>query len=146
MIIKPVESEREWEMARGIRTRVFVEEQGCPPEEEWDAYDERSRHIIVLVNGSPAATARWRVAPYAERLAAKLERFAVLPEYRGKGLGRQLVAYVIRDAEAAGFPVQVIHAQAHLRSFYESFDFVAEGDLFMEAGIPHIKMARMPGR
>lgn len=129
-------------MARAIRQRVFIEEQACPPEEEWDEYDERSRHFIGLVDGMPAATARWRTVPYAERLAAKLERFALLPEHRGGGLGRQLVAFVIRDAEAAGFPVQVIHAQAHLQGFYELLGFVAQSEQFMEAGIPHVKMVR----
>ncbi len=129
-------------MATAIRQRVFVEEQACPPEEEWDGYDETSRHLLGMVAAAPAATARWRTYPYEGRLAAKLERFAVLPERRGSGLGRQLVAFAIRDAEAAGFRVQVIHAQAHLQAFYESFGFAAVGERFEEAGIPHVRMVR----
>lgn len=142
MQIKHIESDTEWQMARAIRQRVFIEEQACPPEEEWDAYDESSRHVIGFEAGRPVATARWRVISWQGDPAAKLERFAVVPEARGNGLGRALVAHVIANAEAAGFTTQVIHAQAHLRQFYASLCFEPEGDIFMEAGIPHVLMVR----
>ncbi|HET6566455.1 MAG TPA: GNAT family N-acetyltransferase, partial [Rhodothermales bacterium] len=87
------------------RQRVFVEEQACPPEEEWDAYDETSRHLLGIEGDRPVATARWRVVPWEGGPAAKLERFAVLAEARGRGLGRALVGHVIQDAEQAGFAI-----------------------------------------
>lgn len=140
--IHPVENEVEWEQARAIRQRVFVEEQDCPPEEEWDAWDATSRHVLGTVDDTPVATARWRTVPYDDLLAAKLERFAVLPAYRGQGYGRQLVRYVLQDARKAGFRHFVLHAQAHLEGFYASFGFEAVGERFIEAGIPHVKMVK----
>jgi predicted GNAT family N-acyltransferase len=140
--IKPVESEAEWEQAKAIRTRVFIEEQDCPPEEEWDGWDETSRHVLGLIDETPIATARWRTVPYHQELVAKLERFAVLPDYRGAGYGRALVRYVIDDAEQAGFSTLVLHAQAHLEDFYASFGFETVGEPFDEAGIRHVKMVR----
>lgn len=140
--IKPVESEAEWEQAKAIRTRVFIEEQECPPEEEWDGWDATSRHVLGLLDETPIATARWRTVPYQQELVAKMERFAVLPDYRGEGYGRALVRYVMEDAEQAGFSTLVLHAQAHLEDFYASFGFETVGEPFDEAGIRHVKMVR----
>lgn len=145
MQMKPVESEAEWAQAKAIRRRVFIEEQDCPPEEEWDGLDETSRHVLGLVDDESVATARWRTVPYDEALAAKLERFAVLQPHRGRGYGRQLVRYVLDDARRAGFTTFVLHAQAHLEDFYASFGFERVGAPFEEAGIPHVKMVKRDG-
>jgi predicted GNAT family N-acyltransferase len=140
LTITPVESEAEWEHAKTIRRRVFIEEQDCPPDEEWDGLDATSRHVLGTVDGTPVATARWRTVAHDEALAAKLERFAVLPTYRGRGYGRQLVRYVLHDAHRAGFGRFILHAQAHLEAFYASFGFERVGEPFHEAGIPHVRM------
>ncbi len=142
LYIRPVADEADWEQAKAIRQRVFVEEQRCPPQEEWDAYDETSRHFIGLEAGTPVATARWRVAVYEEKPVAKLERFAVLPACRGRGYGRDLVRYVMRDAEHAGFDTLLLNAQAHLENFYAGLGFVSDGARFEEAGLPHVRMVR----
>lgn len=142
LTITPVESEAEWEHAKAIRRRVFIEEQDCPPDEEWDGLDATSRHVLGMVDGTPVATARWRTVAYGEALAAKLERFAVLPTHRGRGYGRQLVRYVLHDAHRAGFDRFVLHAQEHLEAFYTSFGFERVGAPFSEAGIPHVKMTK----
>ena len=123
-----------------IRQRVFVEEQDCPPEEEWDAFDAISRHFLGYVAGRPVATARWRSAAFDERVVAKLERFAVGAAYRGRGYGRALVRYLMEDIRQAGFDDMLLNAQAHLVDFYADFGFRATGHRFMEAGIPHVEM------
>ncbi len=140
--IQPVESEAAWEEARRIRQHVFVEEQGCPPEEEWDAHDPASRHLVGYAEGRAVAVARWRAAAHGEEIVAKLERFAVLPDCRGRGYGRAMVARAMRDARQAGFDVLFLHAQAHLENFYASFGFERAGAPFVEAGIPHVPMLR----
>ncbi len=148
MELRRAETEADWLAARRIRQRVFVEEQACPPEEEWDAWDEpanRGRtchHLLGLVDGTPVATARWRPTEHGGRPAAKLERFAVLPAWRGRGLGRALVEGTLREAEAAGFATCVLHAQVRLRALYASFGFVPVGGVFEEAGLPHLAMVR----
>jgi predicted GNAT family N-acyltransferase len=144
MQVRPVENESDWEHAKAIRERVFIEEQDCPPEEEWDQWDATSRHVLGTVDGEPVATARWRTVVDGETIVAKLERFAVLPAHRGEGYGQQLVDYVLRDARQAGFGQFMLHAQAHLEDFYASFGFASVGERFVEAGIPHVKMVK-PG-
>ena len=143
-----VETEADWQTAKHIRQRVFVEEQACPPEEEWDAHDEPAargvtcHHLLGLVQGEPVAVARWRPVTLNGEAFAKLERFAVLPAHRGRGLGRALVSATLDDASAAGFTAFVLHAQAHLEGLYASFGFRTVGEEFEEAGIPHVKMMR----
>ena len=50
MHIRPIRSDAEWQLVKTIRTRVFIEEQACPPEEEWDTYDATSRHFLGQTN------------------------------------------------------------------------------------------------
>ena len=151
MIVRRIETETDWDAAQRIRTRVFIEEQGCPPEEEWDAHDEPAargvtcHHLLGLVDGEPVAVARWRPVTHDGERMAKLERFAVLPAWRGKGLGRRMVAATIEDAAAASFTAFVLHAQAHLEGLYASFGFERVGGVFEEAGIPHVLMVRRGG-
>jgi predicted GNAT family N-acyltransferase len=130
---------------------VFIEEQACPPEEEWDAYDAPEArgttgiHLLGLVGAAPVATARWHATTLDGAPAAKLERFAVLPPWRGGGRGRTLVAAALADARGAGHTRFVLHAQAHLEGFYASFGFRPVGARFWEAGIEHVKMVLTTG-
>ncbi len=129
-----------------IRTVVFIGEQECPPEEEWDTFDEPGarystcRHFVGSWNGVDVATARWHETTYDNQPAAKLERFAVLKEARGNGFGTAMVEHLMDDARAQGYEALVLHAQAYLKEFYERLGFVRIGDVFDEAGIPHVKM------
>ena len=140
--IRVVASPEEMNVARAIREEVFVREQACAPEEEWDAFDEISRHFVGYAGGSPVAVARWRTTLHNGRSVAKLERFAVRAPYRGRGYGRRMVESLIQDAARAGFSTCFIHAQAHLESYYQAFGFRTIGGRFMEAGIPHVPMLR----
>lgn len=142
MNVIPVRNEDDWQAARTIRTQVFIEEQDCPPDEEWDGHDEQSRHVLGVVDGTPVATARWRAVPHGEDVVAKLERFAVLPDYRGDGRGTALVQTVLDDARRAGFDTFLVHAQAHLEDWYERLGFASTGRTFEEAGLPHVEMVR----
>ena len=147
MTIRPATSDADWDAVRGVRQAVFVEEQACPPEEEWDAHDEPGRrgrathHLLAVEGGAPVGCARWRTVGAAEgRAAAKLERFAVVRAARGRGVGRALVARALADARAAGHRRFVLHAQTYAVGLYAAFGFEPEGDAFDETGIEHVKM------
>lgn len=142
MTITRVQSEDDFEHARAIRTRVFVEEQGCAPDDEWDGHDETSRHVLGRVDDTPMATARWRAVPHGEEIVAKLERIAVLPDYRGDGHGTALVQALLDDARRAGFDTFLVHAQEPLQEWYEHLGFTATGSAFEEAGMPHVAMVK----
>lgn len=119
-----------------IRREVFVDEQNCPPELEWEFEDE-STHFLATVDGEPAGASRWRKTDKGY----KLERFAVLQKFRGMGVGQELVKTVLNDLPADATYVYM-HAQIQAVSLYEKFGFEKVGPEFEEAGIRHYKMIR----
>lgn len=118
-----------------IRQRVFVEEQQVSREEEYDEHEDESMHYMLLVEKQPAGTARWRFTDKG----IKLERFAVLPEFRNRGGGAALVKAVLNDVRPFERKIY-LHAQVKAMPVYHREGFVAEGELFYEANIPHYKM------
>ncbi len=140
VLVKPANPQKDMAHVYEIRKIVFVEEQGVPPEEEYDGLDEESHHFLAWDKASlsPCGTARWR---YTQK-GIKLERFAVLPAYRKQGIGSQLVSEVLRHIKenAPQTPKLYLHAQIQALSLYERFDFVKVGNEFVEAGIRHYVM------
>ncbi|MDB5116568.1 MAG: family N-acetyltransferase [Mucilaginibacter sp.] len=119
-----------------IRREVFVGEQNCPPELEWEFEDE-STHFLATVDGEPAGASRWRKTDKGY----KLERFAVLQKFRGYGVGQALVKAVLADLPADAHYIY-LHAQIQAVSLYEKFGFETTGPEFEEAGIRHYKMIK----
>jgi predicted GNAT family N-acyltransferase len=119
-----------------IRREVFVVEQSCPPELEWEFEDE-SNHFLATVDGEPAGASRWRRTDKGY----KLERFAVLEKFRGIGVGQELVKAVLSDLPKDATYVYM-HAQIQAVSLYEKFNFEKTGPEFEEAGIRHFKMIK----
>jgi len=119
-----------------IRRTVFIDEQGVPEELEWDADDAGSLHFLVIDRADqPIGCAR--LLPDGH-----IGRMAVLPVWRGRGVGRALLAAVIEAAQARGHDTLRLSAQAHAAAFYARAGFVAVGDEYEEAGIPHIAMQK----
>lgn len=119
-----------------VRRAVFIEEQGVPAAMEWDADDAIALHFLALdAAGAPIACAR--LCP-----DGRVGRMAVLPRWRGRGVGRELLRAVIRAARARGQGVLRLSAQTQAVGFYAAAGFVAEGETYEEAGIPHVAMCR----
>jgi predicted GNAT family N-acyltransferase len=134
ILVKKIETDADLQKAFRIRRIVFVGEQHCPPELEWENEDV-SIHFLATVNGIPAGAARWRKTDKGY----KLERFAVLKEFRGKGVGQELVKNVLSDLPEDGITIY-LNAQISAMGLYSKFGFVKVGEQFEEAGIQHFKM------
>lgn len=124
----------ELQKAFDIRRKVFVDEQNCPADLEYQ-YDDESTHFLATCNNVPCGAARWRKTGNG----IKLERFAVLPEYRGKGIGAHLIKAVLKDIPASPGKIY-LNAQLSAMNFYTPFGFKPVGDQFEEAGIMHQQM------
>ncbi|ELZ82981.1 acetyltransferase [Haloferax elongans ATCC BAA-1513] len=132
----------ELEDAFSVRKTVFVDEQGVDEELEWDEYDEPDAdaiHFVGYRDGEPVGAARLREA---EAGVGKVERVAVLESVRGEGWGRRLMEALEIEAENQGFDKLVLHGQTSAEGFYHGLDYETTSDVFDEAGIPHVKMAK----
>jgi predicted GNAT family N-acyltransferase len=134
--IRRVVSEKELKRAFSIRLRVFVREQGVPEEIELDADDNRASHLLATVDGKPVGTARIVI----KNTRAKIGRMAVLRNYRGKGVGKALLKRALELARKRRAKLIYLNAQVPVVGFYEKMGFRFVGRVFMEAGIPHLKM------
>src|SRR5690625_7922553 len=83
LVVRAVENDEQWEQARSIRHQVFVIEQACDPEEEWDVHDDRSRHLIGYAENVSVAVSRLRTVAYRKEAEVNLERCAVITEIEG---------------------------------------------------------------
>lgn len=122
-----------------IRHEVFVVGQNVPKEEENDEFEYTSTHFLATYDGTMCGTARWRET----QEGVKLERFAVLEEFRGKGVAKALLDGMLADIKKNKKTREkkiYLHAQVHVIPFYEKSGFVIEGEEFVEAGIRHKKM------
>ncbi|MCB0396160.1 MAG: GNAT family N-acetyltransferase [Flavobacteriales bacterium] len=124
-----------WQEAMRIRELVFIQEQACPYEEEFDGLDHSSTHFLGYWNDVPVATSRLREV----NGKVKLERFAVLSEVRGKGIGKSMVKESLALALTMNKPVY-LHAQTSVCSLYAQFGFQKTGAPFDEVGIQHYVM------
>ena len=138
--VSKVSDIRDLDAAFTIREKVFVQGQGVPADDEYDQHDRQRTtcHYLALVDGQPAGAARWRPTENG----VKLERFAVLPEFQGHGVGTALVQQVLADvqAEAPDAAQVYLHAQLRAIPLYERTGFQKVGEMFEECDIQHYKM------
>lgn len=123
-----------------VRRAVFVVEQGIPEHLEWDGRDEVCGHVLAVdALRQPIGTGR--LDPMG-----RIGRMAVLPAWRSRGVGRDLLAKLLALARAQGLPEAVIHAQCSVAGFYRKAGFFERGLPFREAGIEHrLMVMNFPG-
>lgn len=127
------------EIAFQIRTNVFVEEQAVAKEIEYDGFDDEAVHFLLFRNQIPAGTCRIRET----KEGFKLERLAVLKEFRGKGIGAELMEHMMNEVLPSDKKIY-LNSQADVIDVYKKFGFRIVGSMFFEAGIEHYKMVYTP--
>jgi len=121
---------------RQIRAAVFVVEQGVPLDLEWDGIDAECAHVLAY-NDDNLAIGTGRLLPDGH-----IGRMAVLEPWRHRGVGSALLRELMAIAKERGMQEVVLNAQIQASAFYERHGFVAEGESFLDAGIPHLRMRR----
>ncbi|MES2674431.1 MAG: GNAT family N-acetyltransferase [Pseudomonadota bacterium] len=140
-----------------LRTRVFLEEQNVSPEDEWDNKDETATHFLVTsTEGAAIGCARLLVeslrhgdenspTPHQNQTLFHIGRVAVLKSHRQQGIGKQLMQTIINEClQSLPSSNIYLYAQTARIKFYQQLGFVIQGDVFMDAGIPHIEMWYKP--
>ena len=119
-------------MCLAIRRQVFILEQNISKQIETDDYLVNATHILAISKEKAVGTACYRRTDSG----IKLERFAVLKQFRNLGIGKALVLFIL---EKLKFFIYLI-AQESVIGFYDNLGFDPIGEFFYEAEIPHQKM------
>jgi predicted GNAT family N-acyltransferase len=141
--IVAIENAEQMRHAHDIRRRVFIEEQHVPEEIEMDADDAHAFHALAILDGKPIGCGRF-VARGNEIKPGevKIGRMAVLPDLRTRGIGREVLLFLMRVARERGYRRVILHAQMTAGGFYLKNGYTPVGEVFEEAGIAHRTMVR----
>lgn len=157
-------SESSWfQVSRKIRVQVFVEEQGFSLGDEFDEIEETSVHVLFSLSSRPneqIGTLRY------DPTKGKISRIALLPAYRGSGIGREMMLsferrllaglqlVLLADHQAAPSSLSLIlsdltppsqirlHSQIPVIGFYAKIGYQSIGPTFIEDGAPHQLMVK----
>jgi predicted GNAT family N-acyltransferase len=137
IIVKAIKNPIEMARAMEIRRQVFQIEQDIDPKLDFDQKDGESVHFMACAGHIAVGTARIR---YISKKTVKLERLAVLKNYRRSGIGKKIMDFIISYLRENVIACIVLNSQEHAKIFYKGLGFTQVGEIFEEAGIPHIKM------
>lgn len=133
---RPVATLEEFRSCLDIRREVFTGEQGVAADIEQDGQDNAARHFAVEADGKIIATCRIRLLGSA----AKIERVAVLKDFRKMGVGRILMKYILQEFGRGDTQLFKLSSQSYAVPFYEKLGFKTRGSEYIEAGMPHYDM------
>ena len=140
LLLKPVFDPLEMTNALDVRNKVFVQEQGVNYEDEVVIEEEKeAKAFVIYLKDKCIGTVRYRLV----NNEYKIERFAILKEYRSKGYGRAVMNYFVQMLADRFNPcVITLNAQIQVVDFYKSLGFEIASEEFLEAGIRHYKMIK----
>jgi ElaA protein len=124
-----------------LRNEVFIVEQNCVYK-DLDGKDQSAWHLMAVEDDKLVAYTRI-LPPGVSYDNPAIGRVLTSSSKRRSGLGRELMKRSIEACEKIfGKTFITLSAQVYLRSFYESFHFIAVGEEYLDDGIPHIEMSR----
>ncbi len=124
--------------AQDIRQKVFVEEQGF--QHEFDTIDNSATHLLMFENNAAIATARFFNGKTKKEFI--IGRIAVLPEYRNKHIGAEMLEILQKKINELGGDRIILSAQCRVQPFYEKQGYKAQGAPYLEGLCEHIKMIK----
>ena len=122
-----------------VRHQVFVVEQHVPEDQEWVGDDDQFSAVLAIdQDQQPIGTGRISAD-------GVIGRMAVLKAWRGEGVGSAILEKLIQQGVESGRQQFALSAQLHAVPFYAARGFVAEGPVYLDAGIEHRSMKRAVG-
>jgi len=122
---------------RNIRKDVFTDELGIAESELFDEYDEFCDHFIIFDGKNVVGSVRF----VSLEQTIKLERMAILKEYRKKNYGRDCILQLKEFYEALGYAQIILDSVYSVKEFYKKCGFIENGEIFQRVGIDHIRMS-----
>jgi len=122
---------------RNIRKSVFSTELGISESELFDKYDETCDHFLIFNGEKIVGSVRIR----SMDATIKLERMAILKEYRTKNYGKRCILQIKQYYSTKNFSQIILDSIYSVRGFYKKCGFIEEGEIFQRVGIDHIRMS-----
>ena len=120
-----------------IRKEVFADELNIPVSELFDDLDNSCDHFLIFDSVNIVGSVR--IVLIDDKV--KLERMAILNEYRTKGYGRLCISQIKEYYSALGFSQIILDSIYSVKNFYKKCGFIEEGKIFQRVGIDHIRMS-----
>ncbi len=129
-----------------LRKKVFIIEQGCPIEEEFDEFDNLNRigkdsfHFNIYKDNACISTSRIVINRNLDDNSAKIQRVCVLKDFRGTGIGLFMMSNLHEYLINKNINKITLSSQDHAIEFYKKLGYIELGNEYLEAGIIHKKM------
>ena len=137
--VKRITTTEEMQLAHVIRETVFSDEQGIPKALDKDGKDDSAIHVLIYHDNEAIATGR--VYPL-NKTEGHIARIAVLPQYRGQGLGKEVVVALETEAKKAGLQSLFLNAHEHLEAFYAGLGYILQPQRVHAGGYELIRMEK----
>ena len=128
---------KEFSYVRDIRESVFYDELGISKQELFDNNDESCDHFLIFDGQKVVGSVRM----LSMEKIVKLERMAILKDFRTKNYGRNCILQLKEYYSEIGFSQIILDSIYSVREFYKKCGFIEEGDVFQRVGIDHIRMS-----
>ena len=122
---------------RHIRKSVFNTELGISESELFDKNDETCDHFLIFNGEKIVGSVRIR----SIENTIKLERMAILKEFRTKNYGKNCLLQIKEYYSTKNSSRIILDSIYSVRGFYKKCGFVEEGEIFQRVGIDHIRMS-----
>ncbi len=136
-ICVPTRDPQHYQAILDLRKQVFVQEQKVPLELEVDSLDPKAVHLYLSEGEKLVACLR---IYSKEPGCINIGRLCVDKDFRNKGYASKLIKSAIDFGKNNGFSKATLAAQYASKDFYEKLGFKEKGDVFDDAGLPHIQM------
>ena len=127
---------KEFSYVRDIRESVFFDELGISKQELFDNNDESCDHFLIFDGQKVVGSVRM----LSMEKIVKLERMAILKDFRTKNYGRNCILQLKEYYSEIGFSQIILDSIYSVREFYKKCGFIEEGNVFQRVGIDHIRM------
>ena len=136
-ILKLNFNDEDFSHIRNIRKSVFNIELGILESELFDKHDETCDHFLIFDGKKIAGSVRIR----SIENTIKLERMAILKEFRAKNYGKNFILQITEYYSTKNFSQLIFDSIYSVRGFYKKCGFIEEGEIFQRVGIDHIRMS-----
>ena len=129
-------NDKDFSHVRDIRKSVFYDELGISKQELFDKNDELCDHFLIFDGQKVVGSVRM----LSMEKIVKLERMAILKDFRTKNYGRNCILQLKEYYSEIGFSQIILDSIYSVREFYKKCGFIEEGNVFQRVGIDHIRM------